>query len=80
MPIRRFWSMNACIDRIQAEDDLRAIAVAVSVQGQESYQEAVTRLRKQMGEVAIYNEAARSINMEYDRAGLLALKDMGSVR
>lgn len=52
MPVRTFWFMNASIDRIQAQKDMRSLTVAVCGQGGgEAAQTHRSRLVVEAGEV-----------------------------
>lgn len=70
LPVAVFWEMNRNIDRIQAENDLRAVRVAqaghLSGEGTRAVSEA---LREEIGEVFVVRE-------RLDREGLNLLKMM----
>lgn len=76
VPVRTFWFMNAQIDRIQAQKDMRSLTVAVCGQGGgEAAQNFRERLVIEAGEVAKLKfdpirEAVR------DEEGFSALREM----
>lgn len=76
VPVRTFWFMNAQIDRIQAQKDMRSLTVAVCGQGGgEAAQNFRERLVIEAGEVVKLKfdpirEAVR------DEEGFSALREM----
>lgn len=76
VPVRTFWFMNAQIDRIQAQKDMRSLTVAVCGQGGgEAAQSFRERLVIEAGEVVKLKfdpirEAVR------DEEGFSALREM----
>lgn len=76
MPIRRFWLLHRSIDRLQAEQDLRLLAISVGAQSAEGYKSTSERLRAEQGKVVVYDEVQRAFSKPRDVAGLMALKSM----
>lgn len=52
MPIKRFWLLSSCIDRMNAADDIRGIRVAAAVLSKESYEEVSSHLTETIGEIS----------------------------
>jgi hypothetical protein len=50
MPVYRFWGLEAQIDRVRSEKDLRLINVHRSVTGKEEMKEIVHRLTLELGD------------------------------
>ena len=50
MPSRRFWAMEAQIDRIRSESDLRLINIQVSAGSSKGAEQAVERLCLELGD------------------------------
>lgn len=69
LPIRTFWFMNSCINRVQAEEGLRHLEVSAGVQSAEGYEAVRSSLVNQMG--TLMKEAP-----QLDRSGLNELKNM----
>jgi hypothetical protein len=73
------------IDRINAENDIRAARIGLQVQSGEGFQELIADLQKQMGKVFEYDEARRAMQAKRDVlnseaiAELNSLGDMGNV-
>lgn len=90
MPVKRFWFYNKQVDRLAAEDDLRTLHLLGSATSNDAYKKAHEGLRKQMGEIFVIAPEASTlvINTEttnepdpaFNRAGLHALRSMGSIR
>lgn len=53
MPLKRFWMFSESIDRMNSEQDIRAIRVASSVLGDEAYAETMEKLNESVGIVAV---------------------------
>lgn len=83
MPIRRFWLFSGNVDRIHAQEDLRALAVAASAQDGKSATECQKRLVVELGTVQ-ETDAPETASGEYhpqleeqrDEAGFNELKMM----
>lgn len=76
MPIRCFWELSRNINRISAQNDLRALSVARYSQSysQEHITEFRDKLIIEMGEVFEYKVTKEQIESEQlDRAGLHSL-------
>lgn len=67
MPLKRFWLMSECIDRIQSSFDLRLMRVGSAVQSQEGFTESVESLKESVGTVILKD-------YEMDLEGLSRLK------
>jgi hypothetical protein len=86
MPIRRFWLLHKCVDRLAAEADMRALYNAASAQGGEAFKEHSERLRERVGDVVIMDGDVEldadevtweRLNVKRDQAGFDMLKMMG---
>ena len=53
MPLKRFWLLHRSVDRLTAEDDLRAMQIGAAVQSGDGYKQAVAALQKQMGKIIV---------------------------
>lgn len=75
MPIRRFWSMSRDINRISAEESLRAFSIARNATNTEkqSVEDFVKNLEKSMGEVYKVDRTKERL----DRGAWERLKSMG---
>lgn len=75
-PIKTFWFMNQCIERIRAQNDMRALSVAVCGQGGgEAAQEYRKRLVIEQGDVLkLKFDPVKSA--ERDEEGFHALKTL----
>jgi hypothetical protein len=71
MPIRIFWVLNAEIERVRSEEDLRAFQVANRASAGEQAQEYVEGLRKNLKNVFVVEGEGSD---ERDEAGILQLK------
>lgn len=58
MPAYRFWAMEACIGRIQATADFRAISVAQCSLDGEAAKSVVEKLTAEMGEIYVVDRPA----------------------
>jgi hypothetical protein len=75
MPVKRFWAMSACINRIQAERDKRKLSVTLQTNGNKnSIGDFVANLDKEMGEVAVYDR----MSARADKEGIAKLKKIAS--
>lgn len=75
MPVYRFWLMNAQIDRIRAESDLRAARVARYVQGDvKAMQELSESLQQEMGQpISVVNvDEVETDRDQHERMKILA--------
>lgn len=69
LPIRTFWFMNGCINRLVAEEGLQQLEISAGSQSSEGYEAIRTNLVSQMG--TLMKEAP-----QLDRGGLNQLKSM----
>lgn len=54
MPIRRFWLMSSMVDRIQAQEDIRAARISRFANAdQDSAQSTMNDLRQEVGTVIV---------------------------
>lgn len=53
MPLRAFWSFQGQVNRLRAEEDLRAIQVTAAGQSGEVYKEVSETLRTEHGTPAV---------------------------
>jgi len=51
MPMKTFWMMSENVRRIQAQNDMRAMSVAITSQGGEAFKEHHERLVIELGDV-----------------------------
>jgi hypothetical protein len=73
MPIARFWLMNASIDRISAQEDLRAARRAVLANANKEYVNDYFRsLVKEIGAVVVREDVP-------DYEGIQRLKSLASM-
>ena len=79
MPVTRFWLLSRTIDRIAAEEMIRSVQVAASVQSAEGFKDLMTQLNAQMGVVVEIDQKKKIMSEKLDRAGLAALKAMKPV-
>jgi hypothetical protein len=75
LPMKVFWFMNSCINRIRADDDMRSLSIASAAAAQSIEAQKATRERLviEMGEV-VKNSGA--ISDERDEVGFNALRMM----
>ena len=85
MPIRRFWLFSGNVDRIQAQKDLRALAISASSQDSKAATECRNRLVIELGNIQetdapVYHsgETTAQLDEERDEAGFNELKMMFS--
>jgi hypothetical protein len=85
MPIRRFWLLHKCVDRLAAEADMRALHNAACAQGGEAFKEHSDRLQRRVGEVVRMSAREEldtdevtwdQIDVRRDQEGFNALKQM----
>lgn len=78
-PIKTFWFMNASIDRINAQEDMRSLSVAVCSQGGEIALNHRERLVLEIGTVVtVTNNPLSAVNTARDKAGFADLKAMAN--
>lgn len=77
LPIRAFWMLNRNINRLLAEEDLRAFMLHVSRQAAEPAQEYETKLRTEIFPDQV-NATNSRLNEKRDDAGFAELKMMAS--
>lgn len=75
LPIRMFWVMNSYVDRLRAEEELRAIEVHASAQSAEGFRQISERLHRERGEPATYSPLAPHLHQR-DEEGVKKLKLM----
>lgn len=75
LPVTAFWLMNQNINRLRAEQDLRAIQVAAATQSNEAYRETIEILNKECGEWVKFSPLAPHLNRR-DEEGVERLKQM----
>lgn len=77
LPIKMFWFMNASIDRINAQQDVRALSVAVGGQSGEMATGHREQLVLEIGTVVtVIDDPIKAASSEFDKAGLAELKAM----
>lgn len=70
LPMKTFWLMSDCINRLSATADMRQLSILTSAQGDsESINSAMQRLSEEVGMVSM----AKPVR---DEAGLIELKFM----
>jgi hypothetical protein len=79
MPVRIFWVLERQISRIQADSDLRHLALLAASHGGENFQTTHARLVAELGTVAAKTTAG-IMNVKLDEAGLQELQGMGNIR
>lgn len=60
MPLRSFWSFNQQINRIRAEEDLRAIEVNGALQSGETYKAVMEKLQTERGQPVVVIDKRRN--------------------
>lgn len=79
LPIRTFWLMSSCVNRVQAEFDMRALSVLASSQSGEGF----SKYRKQLVLEISMGHSTDSTPAEYDttrdQEGFNELKLMASL-
>lgn len=76
LPVRTFWFMSDCVDRIQSQHDQRQIKAVNSAQGGEEAQRYFEALSKSVGRVFVIDEVAVAMNAERDEEGFNELRSM----
>jgi hypothetical protein len=82
LTIKRFWFLVNQVDRIEANDRLNQLEVLASATSGETYKAARERYTQTVGQVYVWKPVApaeitfdpNTIDPEFDRAGLRALK------
>ena len=75
MPIKTFWLLNSCIDRIHAQDDMRSLTVSSASQSSEGSQEFRSQLLLELGTVvSVDQELEVSKDGQSNLAGFAELK------
>lgn len=69
LPIRTFWFLNECVNRLEAESNLRRLEVFASAQSAEGYESLRQSLVNQMGTLMVKAPTL-------DRQGLEMLRSM----
>lgn len=69
MPVKRFWLFDKNVSRIEATESLQTLDLMVASGDNEAYKDMHTRLRQQLGVIAL--EAPK-----LDSEGLAGLKGM----
>lgn len=75
LPVRMFWVMVDCIDRLRAEEELRVVGVQLGVQSAEGHRQLVERLHRERGEPVTYSPLAPHLHQR-DEEGVKRLKLM----
>jgi hypothetical protein len=79
LPIKTFWFMNATIDRINAQKDMRSLNVAVCGQGGEGATDYREKLILEIGTIVkVIDDPMSAANTAHDKAGLADLKVMAN--
>jgi hypothetical protein len=73
LPVRAFWTLNRNVNRLLAEEDLRALMLHVSRQSAEGCSAYETKLRNEIFPAA---DAFDPLKAARDEAGFAALKAM----
>ena len=79
MPVTRFWLLNRSIDRVTAERSISTAVISAQVQSSEGFQELITGLQKQLGQIVDMDEAIIKQTEQLDRDGLNLLRNLGKV-
>lgn len=69
LPIRTFWFLNECVNRLEAESNLRKLEVFASAQSVEGYESLRQSLVNQMGLMMVKTP-------KLDKQGLDLLRNM----
>ena len=77
MPLKTFWLMNENVKRLQAESDLREMAISAVSQNPEGFSQHQERLVLELGEVVIV-ERPEVMNAVRDQAGFEELRLMAA--
>ena len=78
LPIRTFWLMSSCINRIQAEFDIRHLSVAASAQSGEGFSDYRKQLVLEIGMHANPDTPA-NYDTTRDQEGFSELKMMAAM-
>lgn len=79
LPVRTFWFMNATIDRVNAQKDMRSLSVAVCAEGGERATNHRERLVLEIGTiVTITDNPMSAANTARDEAGFADLRAMAN--
>ena len=70
LPIRTFWFMSECINRIRAELDMRSLSVSAAVNSSEGMKEKFDELSRDLGKVTQFEELFDASGMELLLASL----------
>lgn len=62
MRLDRFWLLHRNIDRLAAENDIRHLRIAAGSQSGEGATETYASLKKEMGEIAVFDEGRRAMS------------------
>lgn len=79
LPIRRFWLLSGCVDRIMAQKDLRALAVSSNAMSGENLGEHRERLVLEIGNVYKLDKVAVVMEEERDEAGFAELRNLAKM-
>lgn len=74
--LKTFWLMALNIDRIQAQNDMRALTVAAAAQSTEGATQVRQRLQVEIGEIVVIDKVAASVQETLDRDGLDELRNL----
>jgi indole-3-glycerol phosphate synthase len=77
LPMQTFWMLHRNVDRISAERDQRNALVQIQSQSSEGVKDLMTDLRKQVGTIIEFEEAAPT---KLDRKALHALDAIGDLK
>lgn len=72
MPVKAFWALSNAVVRVMAEQDMRALSVAVHATSGEGAEKFRDHLQQQMGAVTIQET-------EFDQSGYNDLKRMAAM-
>lgn len=72
MPLRSFWTFNKQVDRIRAEQDLRAIDVGGAMQSSDTYKAVTEKLRLERGKTVEVIDNRRDSNATAELMSALA--------
>jgi hypothetical protein len=71
LPIKTFWMLHKNVDRIAAEQDMRAASIAIQSQSSEGIRAMMSDLRKQMGIVFVTEQAVTLVKIDPARKARL---------
>lgn len=75
LPVCMFWTMNQNIDRLRAEQEIRALRVQAASQSSEGFKETVQELAAECGEWVKFSPLAPHLHKR-DEEGVARLKRM----